>query len=64
MPTINKLNRYSSVIPFKHSEVKVKINESNNLNDSFEDTEDGNIATYINANFINVIIRNNCYNKL
>lgn len=55
MPTINKLNRYSSVIPFKHSEVKVKINEANNLNDSFEDTEDGNIATYINANFINVI---------
>ena len=36
--------------------MKVKINDNNSLDDSFEDTEEGSVATYINANFINVLL--------
>ncbi|CAD8115803.1 unnamed protein product [Paramecium sonneborni] len=45
-PDIQKLNRYNNIIPFKHSNVKLK-NEG--------DEEENLKECYINANFINLI---------
>ena len=47
------MNRYSNILPYTHTEVKVKV-----LNDDFDDfdslSDNEDTSSYINANYVNV----------